>query len=93
MSYQPRSAIAFFGTPHAGGSEALVELGNASIRIVRGLFRSPPNDIMQAVERGSLYADILQENWRHQLSLYKIVSFYEETGSVSPRNPLPSEMI
>ena len=86
MSHQRSSGLAFFGTPHAGGSDALVNLGKASIRIVRGLFRNPPNDIMQAVTHGSLYADVLQENWRHQLNLYKIVSFYEGIGSVRPRN-------
>ena len=82
MSHQSSSGLAFFGTPHAGGDDALVALGKASIRIVRGLFRNPPNDIMQAVTHGSLYTDILQENWRHQLNLYKIVSFYEGIGSV-----------
>ena len=46
--------------------------------IVRGIFRDPPNDIMQALSRGSLFADVLQANWRNQLNLYKIVSFYEK---------------
>lgn len=86
MSHQPSSGLAFFGTPHAGGHNALVTLGRASIRIVRGFFLDPPNDIMQAVTHGSLYADVLQENWRHQLNLFKIVSFYEEVGSVRPWN-------
>lgn len=46
--------------------------------IVRGIFRNPPNDMMQALSHGSLFADVLQANWRHQLNLYKIVSFYEK---------------
>ena len=86
MSHQLRSGLAFFGTPHAGGSDALVKLGNASVRIVRAIFLNPPNDIMQAITHGSLYADMLQENWRHQLNLYKIVSFYEGIGTVRYHN-------
>ena len=37
---------------------------------------------MEALEKGSLFSDVLQEGWRHQLSLYKIVSFYEGIGDV-----------
>ena len=33
---------------------------------------------MQALSQGSLFADVLQANWRNQLNLYKIVSFYEK---------------
>lgn len=56
----------------------LVKLGKTAMAIVRGIFRDPPNDIMEALSRGSLFADMLQANWRDQLNLYKIVSFYEK---------------
>ena len=46
--------------------------------IVRGTFRDPPSDLIRALSRGSLFADVLQEHWRNQLNLYKIVSFYEK---------------
>ena len=77
-----RVGLAFFGTPHAGGKDALVSLGTASIRIMRGVLRNPPNDIMEAVSTGSMYADVLLENWRHQSDRYKIVSFYETISDV-----------
>ena len=48
------------------------------MNIVRGKFRHPPSHLMQAVSHGSLFAEVLQTNWRHQLNLYKIVSFYEK---------------
>ena len=48
------------------------------MNIVRGIFRDPPNDLMQSLSHGSLFADILQASWRNQLNLYKIVSFYEK---------------
>ena len=77
-----RCGLVFFGTPHAGGNEALVTLGKTCARIVTALSTNPSNDIMEAVQLGSLFSDVLQENWRHQLTSYKIVSFYEGIGSV-----------
>jgi hypothetical protein len=38
---------------------------------------------MQALEKNSLFSDVLQENWRHHLENYKIVSFYEGIGDAS----------
>ena len=37
---------------------------------------------MEVLRSGSLFSDILQESWRHQLSSYKIISFYEGIGEV-----------
>ena len=77
-----RRGLAFFGTPHGGGKETLVTLGNACARVVSALSTNPSNDIMEVLRSGSLFSDILQESWRHQLSSYKIVSFYEGIGEV-----------
>jgi hypothetical protein len=71
-----RSGLMFFGTPHAGGKDFLVKLGKTCARIMTAISTNPSNDIMQALQKGSLFSDILQENWRHQLNSYKIVSFY-----------------
>ncbi|KAI9807419.1 MAG: hypothetical protein M1833_000164 [Piccolia ochrophora] len=40
---------------------------------------------MQALQHGSLFSDVLQENWKHQLNSYRIVSFYEGVGNIVPR--------
>ena len=40
------------------------------------------NDIMEGLKKGSLFSDTLQAQWRHQLSHYKIVTFYEGIGHV-----------
>ena len=40
------------------------------------------NDIMEGLKKGSLFSDTLQTQWRHQLSHYKIVTFYEGIGNV-----------
>ena len=38
---------------------------------------------MEALKKGSLFSDSLQNQWRHQLDRYQIVTFYEGIGSVS----------
>jgi hypothetical protein len=43
---------------------------------------------MEALKNGSLYSDVLKENWRHQLEKYRIVSFYEGIGNVCIMFPL-----
>ena len=50
--------------------------------MVKAVQRKPSNDIIEALKAGSLFADVLKEAWRHQLNLYKIVSFYEGIGNV-----------
>jgi hypothetical protein len=80
---QHRHGLAFFGTPHAGGNDTLVSFGRSCANIVNAVTRSAPNDLMEAVSSGSLYTDILQETWRHQLNDYRIISFYEGVGNVS----------
>jgi hypothetical protein len=50
--------------------------------VVKAVHRKPSNDIIEALKAGSLFADVLKEAWRHQLNLYKIVSFYEGIGDV-----------
>ena len=81
----------FFGTPHAGGKDSLVRFGTACVGIMRAFSTNPSNDIMQALQKGSLFSDILQENWKQQLSSYKIVTFYEGIGDVIVYQKPPSK--
>ena len=37
---------------------------------------------MEALKKGSLFSDSLQNQWRHQLDRYQIVTFYEGIGNV-----------
>jgi hypothetical protein len=53
------------------------------VAIIRALPGVQSNDIMETLKKGSLFSDILQENWRRQLGQYSIVSFYEGKGNVS----------
>jgi hypothetical protein len=73
----------FFGTPHAGATtDAKVFFGKVCTRVAKKIIGHPQNDIMEALEKNSLFSDVLQENWRHQLESYQIVSFYEGIGDV-----------
>jgi len=74
----------FFGTPHAGPTEDLkVRFAKVCVAIIQAVPGHPSSDLMEALRKGSLFSDLLQESWRHQLEKYHIVSFYEGKGNVS----------
>ena len=76
--------LVFFGTPHGGPSDDWkIGLGKASVKIAQSLPGITSNDIMEALKKGSLFSDALQNQWRHQLDRYQIVTFYEGIGTVS----------
>ena len=77
-----RTGLAFFGTPHAGGDERLVALGAAAARIASALHVQPSNDLIETLKKGSLFSDLLAEQWRHHLESYQLVSFWEGIGDV-----------
>lgn len=72
----------FFGTPHAGPTNDLkVKFGRACVAIAQSMPWKVFNDLMKALEKGSLFSDVLYENWRHQLEQYHFVSLYEGLGT------------
>ena len=76
--------MVFFGTPHSGPTNDLkVKFGKACVAIAQSLPWSASNDTMEALKKGSLFSDILTEQFRHQLENYRILFFYEGFGSVS----------
>lgn len=80
----PSFGLMFFGTPHAGPTDdAKVKFGKICARVANMALGDPKNDLMQALEKNVLFSEVLQENWRHHLESYKIVSFYEGIGDVS----------
>ena len=78
-----RHGIIFFGTPHEGGQKALVKIGATAVRIANSLGFRSSSAIVEALQNGSLFSDMLKEAWRHQLESYQIVSFWEGIGEVS----------
>ena len=77
--------LIFFGTPHGGsGSGWQIMVGKSVVRIAQSVRGRGQDDIMEALKQGSLFSDSLQNQWRHQLDHYKIVTFYEGKGDVKP---------
>ncbi|KAE9363102.1 hypothetical protein N431DRAFT_139602 [Stipitochalara longipes BDJ] len=77
--------LVFMGTPHDGQSEdAKINFGKICAKLVRQISGNEMVDLVQAVENGSLFSDILKENWRHQLENYQVISCYEVNSEVVP---------
>ena len=76
-------ALVFMGTPHSGPTNnSKIAFGKVCAKVVEKVYGSATNDLIQAVENGSLFSDILKENWRHQLERYQIISCYETVNEV-----------
>lgn len=60
-----------------------IKFSKACVSIAQSLPWRVSNDIMEALKRGSLFSDLLHENWKHQLEQYRFLSFYEGVGSVT----------
>jgi triacylglycerol esterase/lipase EstA (alpha/beta hydrolase family) len=77
------SGLAFFATPHNGGDWKLVSLGALASTIARKSGFQKGDDIIEVLKSGSIFSDIMQEHWRHQLLEYDIVSFWGALDYVS----------
>ena len=78
-------ALVFMGTPHSGPTDSSkILFARSCAKIVKSVKRNKSNDLLETVENGSLFSDILKENWRHQLENYQIVSCYETIDPVRP---------
>ncbi|KAF7585214.1 hypothetical protein BBP40_011667 [Aspergillus hancockii] len=79
------AGMVFFGTPHAGPSRNMqIGLGMACARIARSLPLNQTSKIIEILEGGTLFSDLLTESFRHQLEQYKILSCYEGLGDIVP---------
>ncbi|KAF4626981.1 hypothetical protein G7Y89_g11176 [Cudoniella acicularis] len=56
----------------------------ACAKVARSLPGIPSTNLLETLERGSLFSDFLREAFRHQLEAYKIVSCYEGVGDIVP---------
>jgi triacylglycerol esterase/lipase EstA (alpha/beta hydrolase family) len=76
-------ALVFMGTPHdgpAGGSK--IAFGKICAKIAKKLYGNDSTDLMEALSKNSLFSDVLEANWRHQLERYQIISCYETIDPV-----------
>ena len=79
------TGLAFFGTPHDGGNKSLVALGTVAAGVASLLHLQTPNDVIETLKNGSLFVDLLGEQWRHQLESYQLVSFWEGKSNIVPK--------
>jgi hypothetical protein len=77
------TGLAFFATPHHGGDWKLVSLGGVAAKIARAVGFQKGDDVVETLNGGSIFSDIMQEHWRHQLLNYDIISFWGALDSVS----------
>ena len=83
-AYVNRFGLVFFGTPHSGPTKELkLKFAKTCVAVAQSMPYKVSNDIMEALRKGSIFSDVLYENWRHQLEQYQIISFYEGIGNVS----------
>jgi triacylglycerol esterase/lipase EstA (alpha/beta hydrolase family) len=75
--------LAFFATPHAGGDKTLVSLGGVVTKIATAVGFQKGDDLLETLKRGSIFSDIVQEHWKHQLLKYNIISFWGAFDKVS----------
>jgi hypothetical protein len=77
------TGLAFFATPHYGGDWLLVSLGGLAAKIAIATGFQKGDDVVETLKDGSIFSDIMQQHWRHQLLKYDIVSFWGALDSVS----------
>jgi hypothetical protein len=74
--------LAFFATPHRGGDRMLVSLGGVAAKIATTVGFQKGDDVLETLKKGSIFSDITEEHWRHQLLKYDIISFWGALDSV-----------
>ncbi|KAK2850704.1 hypothetical protein FQN49_005404 [Arthroderma sp. PD_2] len=79
------TGLAFFATPHRGGDNLLVTLGSVAENIASYLGFQKGGDLMQTLSSGSLFSDIMEEQFRHRQMDYNIVSFWGTLDNIVPK--------
>jgi triacylglycerol esterase/lipase EstA (alpha/beta hydrolase family) len=76
------TGLAFFATPHNGGDRVLVSLGGMVAKIATALGFQKGDDVLETLKSGSIFSEIMQQHWRHQLLKYEFVSFWGAVDEV-----------
>jgi hypothetical protein len=77
------TGLAFFATPHHGGDWMLVSLGGVVAKIATAVGFQKGDNVLETLKNGSIFSEIMQEHWRHQLLKYNIISFWGALDKVS----------
>jgi hypothetical protein len=60
-----------------------VSLGGIAAKIATAVGFQKGDDVLETLKKGSIFSDIMQEQWRHQLLRYNIISFWGSLDNVS----------
>ena len=82
LTENPRACLAFFGTPHEGGSGGMVTAGKTATKLALWLGFQKGDNIIEALDKGSMFTDIHKEHFRHQFESYLMVSFWGDKDTV-----------
>ena len=70
-------------TLYNGGDSVRVGLGCVAVNIATTLGFQKGDDLLEVLRKGSMFSENMQEQWRHQLLEYDIVSFWGTLDHVS----------
>jgi hypothetical protein len=77
------TGLVFFATPHHGRDTTLVSLGGVVAEIATAIGYQKGDDVLETLKSGSIFSEIMQKHWRHQLLKYDIISFWGALDKVS----------
>jgi triacylglycerol esterase/lipase EstA (alpha/beta hydrolase family) len=77
------TGLAFFATPHHGAEKLVLSLGGLAAKIALAAGFQKGDNVLETLKEGSIFSDIMQEHWRHQLEKYQIVSFWGRLDNAS----------
>ncbi|OBT88503.1 hypothetical protein VE02_03443 [Pseudogymnoascus sp. 03VT05] len=78
--------LAFFATPHYGGKDMYLILGGAAVKIAMAMGFQKGDNVLETLKNGSIFSDLMHEQWRHQLPHYEIVSFWGDRDDIVTRD-------
>jgi len=84
------SGISFFATPHHGGDWRLVSLGSLTAKLAKQAGFKKGESVMDTLREGSIFSEIMHEQWRHRLLRYDLVSFWGAHDDVSRQKSFPT---
>jgi hypothetical protein len=82
LTENPRTGLAFFGTPHEGGSGRMVKAGKTAAKVALSAGFQKGDNIIETLDKGSMFTDILKDHFRHQFESYRMVSFWGDKDTV-----------
>jgi hypothetical protein len=77
-----RRCLMFFGTPHGGANNMMVQSGQLAAKIARTLMGTSSTDLFKALKEDTVFSEQLKTYFRNQHEKYQILSFYERHSNV-----------